>query len=277
MLSLEEIELLHWLAAEHYTGLGAIIDAGCFLGGSTHALATGLRASPRPIEKRRRIHSYDRFELQPGEENALYITPFAELRGVRNFRPNWERHLAGYREHVEVHAGDILSQEWDGEDVEILFVDVAKTPEINQFVMERFFPCLLPGRSILVHQDYFWRGTPWINISMEALAPYFKPLDSLPWASHVYLVERAIPREEVAAFDYRAISAERKLAMMSRAVASAPERFRGILEISRAQVLARERLSDRLEAALREIESRYGHDSNLMSMVALLFPERSRG
>jgi hypothetical protein len=60
-------------------------------------------------------------------------------------------------------------------------------------------------------------------------------------------------------------------------VASAPERFRGILEISRAQVLARERLSDRLEAALREIESRYGHDSNLMSMVALLFPERSRG
>jgi CubicO group peptidase (beta-lactamase class C family) len=277
MLSLQEIELLHWLAAEHYTGQGTIIDAGCFLGGSTHALAAGLRANRRSMDKRGRIHSFDRFELQPGEESAPYITPFAELRGVRDFRANWDRHTARYRDHVQVHHGDILQQPWTGEPVEILFVDIAKTPAVNQFVMESFFPRLIPGRSILVHQDYLWYGVPWINISMEVLAPHFVLLDSLPAASNVYLAARPISREQVAAFDYRKIPAERKIEMMDRVVARAPEPFRGNLALSRAQVLASEGLGHLVEPALREIALVYERDPRILSALGSLFPGRGRG
>jgi len=47
MLSEEEIRLLRWATHEYYEGEGEIIDAGCFLGGSTMALAEGLARNER--------------------------------------------------------------------------------------------------------------------------------------------------------------------------------------------------------------------------------------
>lgn len=41
MLSLEERRLLYWLAREYFAGIGAIVDGGSFVGGSTLALGEG--------------------------------------------------------------------------------------------------------------------------------------------------------------------------------------------------------------------------------------------
>ena len=49
MLSAQELELLYTLARDQYTGQGEIIDGGAFLGGSTLALATGLRGERNPF------------------------------------------------------------------------------------------------------------------------------------------------------------------------------------------------------------------------------------
>ena len=43
MLVPDELRLLNFLAQDYYRGAGAIVDAGSFLGGSTVALAEGLR------------------------------------------------------------------------------------------------------------------------------------------------------------------------------------------------------------------------------------------
>src|SRR5690349_17088541 len=67
MLIPDERRLLFYLASKYYTGRGAIIDGGCFLGGSTTALAAGLEAwlerSGTPALPG--IHSYDLFEVEP--------------------------------------------------------------------------------------------------------------------------------------------------------------------------------------------------------------------
>ena len=66
MLVPDELRLLNYLADEYYTGEGAIVDAGCFLGGSTVALADGLRRNllRRQRTEEKLIHSYDRFEIE---------------------------------------------------------------------------------------------------------------------------------------------------------------------------------------------------------------------
>ena len=61
MLSAQELELLYTLARDQYTGRGEIVDGGAFLGGSTLALANGLRDNRRVQDKNGRIHSYDLF------------------------------------------------------------------------------------------------------------------------------------------------------------------------------------------------------------------------
>src|SRR5437763_14459691 len=61
MLSAQELELLYTLARDRYSGRGEIVDGGAFLGGSTLALACGLRDNARVANKSRRIHSYDLF------------------------------------------------------------------------------------------------------------------------------------------------------------------------------------------------------------------------
>ncbi|HEV8712087.1 MAG TPA: hypothetical protein VGX03_04575, partial [Candidatus Binatia bacterium] len=85
--------MLHWLTCEQYTGRGEIIDAGCFLGGSSVALADGLRCNRRLQErqKEKRITSYDLFvtdwyahkyfvpEKQEGEDLSEYF--------LRNINP----------------------------------------------------------------------------------------------------------------------------------------------------------------------------------------------
>ena len=44
MMTKDEVSLVYRLAAAHYSGRGEIVDAGIFLGASTHAFARGLEA-----------------------------------------------------------------------------------------------------------------------------------------------------------------------------------------------------------------------------------------
>ena len=77
MLVPDEVRLLHHLAEEYYTGEGAIVDAGCFLGGSTVALADGLRRNlrRRRCAEEKLIHSYDRFEIEEWTLESYFREP----------------------------------------------------------------------------------------------------------------------------------------------------------------------------------------------------------
>ena len=190
MLSAQELTLLYRLARDTYAGCGEIVDGGAFLGGSTLALALGLRDNPRVTDKAFRIHSYDYFVAD--HFVAQFISGVPEGASTR---PYFDSVIAPVASHVSVHEGDITTFPWRRDKpIDILFIDVAKSWETNDFLMHQFFPQLTAG-SYVIQQDYHWPHTPWISITMELLKESFTHLESMPWATSFYRCNRAIDRD----------------------------------------------------------------------------------
>jgi hypothetical protein len=195
MLSAQELELLYTLARDHYTGRGDIVGGGAFLGGSTLALGCGLRDNPAVADTRGRIHSYDLFRADG------YVARFVPGYPIgTSTRPYYDRVIAGVADHVAVHEGDITTYPWPADrPIEILFIDVAKSWDTNDFLLHQFFPRLIPGVSTVIQQDYHWPHVPWLSITMELLADHVTYLGSMPWATAYYRWDRALEPGELPA------------------------------------------------------------------------------
>jgi hypothetical protein len=212
MLSAQELELLYTLARDRYTGRGEIVDGGAFLGGSTLALGCGLRDNPAIADTRGRIHSYDLFRADH------YVSQFIPGYPVgASTRPYYDAVIADVASHVSIHEGDITTFPWPADRaIEILFIDVAKSWDINDFLLQHFFPRLIPGVSSVIQQDYHWPHTPWLSITMELLAPHVTYLGSMPWATALYRWDRALEPGDVPA-RLRDLGADRLLELARRA------------------------------------------------------------
>ena len=90
--------------------------------------------------------------------------------------PLARRFLAPWQGRVTLHAGEIGTMRWSGGPIEILAVDAAKGSAITDHIAAEFFPALVPGRSILIHQDYLMAVQPWLAAQMIALSDHFVPL-----------------------------------------------------------------------------------------------------
>jgi hypothetical protein len=95
---------------------------------------------------------------------------------------------------VVPHPGGLVRQRWSGEPIEILFVDVAKAPELWRHILREFLPACLPG-ALLVHQDWVSAECPWLHLAMARLSEYFAAVDSPNAGTVAFRLERAIPRE----------------------------------------------------------------------------------
>ena len=190
MLSVPEQRLLYTLAKDWFSGAGALVDAGCFLGGSTIALARGLRdrtAMPPGTV----VHSFDRFIL-----DSFMIRHFCEpgrFEEGDSFLPMYERNIAGFRDLVEVHAGDVTGFYWLGGPIELLFIDIAKLWSVNDHLVADFFPHLIPGVSLVIQQDYVHEWCPWLHVTMQSLRDYFTPLGFVEHNTMVFRYERQVP------------------------------------------------------------------------------------
>jgi SAM-dependent methyltransferase len=191
MLVPDELRLLHHLAENYYSGTGVIIDGGAFLGGSTVALADGVRRNPRRhrLGDVKPIHSFDRFDVEEWTRDTF----FATSRDA-TFREQFDRNTAPYADLVEVHAGDIRDHEWNGGPIEILFLDIAKHWRTCDWVTWQFFPHLIPGRSLVVQQDYLYsQFVAWLHVTMEFYADYFEYVCDTEVNSMVFLNTKKIP------------------------------------------------------------------------------------
>jgi len=130
-------------------------------------------------------------------------------------RDLFEADLGVRADVVEVHAGDFLEQPVPAEPIEILFIDIAKSEELNDHVVRRYFPKLAPRRSILVHQDYNFWSVPWIHLSMDHLSEYFVHLADES-ASRVYSLDREIPEDVLGHDPFRDETPERRKERMAR-------------------------------------------------------------
>ncbi len=246
MVSERERRLAYLLARDHYQGGGFIIDGGMLLGSSGVSLAEGLLASSAyqenrlGLDGRRPIVGYElgvlplngpkAQELQVGETTIHFGESFA---------PALLQNTAPYREVMEVRIGDLLEQFWDPQDrIKILFIDVAKTPLLNQHVFEQFFPCLVPGESYVVQQDFFFDRLPWIKVLMGYLADHFEWLGQVG-PSSVYRYVKAIPASKFQVDPHRDLPKKERLRLHALAQdARLPDRRRFALDVSLAYLHA---------------------------------------
>lgn len=216
MLSGTELTMLEWLARTLPLEGRSIVDAGAFLGGSTAALASGLVRNEQASGAR--IHSYDMFVV-PNDQYSRHVIGKGRPVGS-SVLDLFEANLGQNRNLVDVHTGDFLTAEPPDGEIGLLFVDIAKTYELNERIVQSYFKRLVPEISIVIQQDHNDHSCPWVNMTMEYYSDYFDFLvdDS---ASRLFLYSRPIPPEKLNV-DFRKIAV--------------PERFRLVLaSAARAQ------------------------------------------
>jgi hypothetical protein len=199
MMSVAERRFLYGLAAKHYAGEGLIVDAGIFLGASTTCFGEGLKENPNLKEViakwQRPIVSFERGIVTPTmpaffKRNGIEFDPlpgdsFEELLSA-NVKP--------VSDVVDLRIGDIMETGKIDAPIEILFLDVLKLPEINKLVVENYFSRLIPGRSIVVQQDYFYDLLPYVKTYQEYFANYFTYIGEIG-STGVFLCKEKIPQD----------------------------------------------------------------------------------
>jgi hypothetical protein len=116
----------------------------------------------------------------------------------QSFEPIFRHATAEFAGLIEVHAGDLLEQSWPpGRPIEILFVDVAKTLALSGKVLTEFFSHLIPGKSIVIHQDFYHPTAFYLPVVMDFLLDHFSIIETGRDWSVVFRLESAIPQKKL--------------------------------------------------------------------------------
>ncbi len=186
-------------ARDSYTGAGEIVDLGCWLGATTIAFSKGLRKNVNlaPGAKLKRIHSYDLFQWHPTMDREVKGTSVdGKFRTGDNFLPEFEARTDPFKEHFSIHAGDVSAHQWKGDPIEMLFVDAMKLPATARAIVRIFYPHLIPGVSVVAHQDFAHFFTGWIHLIQYRLRDYFEFDSEVKRAcTVVFRLTKSIPAE----------------------------------------------------------------------------------
>ena len=194
MLSYQESQLYHWLGTTAQ-GFGATVDLGAFAGGSAARLLSGLSAGGRPHH----LHAYDHFTAD-ATARARHLSPGGvALTDQNDILPLVGHLLQPWAGQYTLHRGDIATQVWRGGPIEILAIDAAKNTASADHIAAAFFPALVPGRSIVIHQDFLHARQPWLCVQMQLLAAHFVPLAQVAEDCVVFLHTDAVTRQAVMA------------------------------------------------------------------------------
>lgn len=180
--------MLAWIAQYHYRGDGVICDLGSFAGGSTIHLAYGLRQSGR----QGKVLAYDRFHCPETQKYRwLYSKGISPFEGT-DILDVVRALLSEFLDIVELSQGEFQHLPAPGKPIEICFVDIAKTLNTNEHIVREYFTRLIPGRSIVIQQDYLFISPPWDIATMEILQDHFELLSHTEENSAVFLCTKRI-------------------------------------------------------------------------------------
>ncbi len=257
-LGLQESSLLYHLAKQYCRGRGAIVDAGSYLGRSAWFLGRGAAANPHLCDAgAARIHCIDNFRVNDVQTAEHVEREYGRRLALgASTRAIFDANTQGIRDQLIVHEGDFHEFTWTGGPIELLLVDIAKSPSLNRRVLEQLFPALLPGASLVVQQDYHHPWQPHLHVAMQALGECFAL--ELPRVddSAVFRLLRPIRPELLHEAAREDLPADRQLALMSAAVAQLPAGARAYVEFAECVLLvhhgrldaARDRVRDVLAA-----------------------------
>jgi len=210
MTSFGERAYCQWYAESIHAGDGAIVDLGCWLGSTTIPLAIGLERNRAPAAASSRIHAFDLFRWDPAMDPYVRGTRvegrFAE--GDR-FVDAFVEGLGRRRRWVDVYEADLSETAWDGGPIEFLVVDAMKSWPLASNIVSGFFVALIPGQSLVFHQDFAHWYTPWIHLLQYRLRDSFELAYDIPRSDGaVFRLIRPLPPGLLSgAYDYDAFDA----------------------------------------------------------------------
>lgn len=261
MMSLDEKSLLFHLAKEKYTGEGLIIDAGIFLGASTHCFAEGLRRNTTCVINEslaKPLVSFEMGLINPGMP-GFFQRNNVDIAGKPGeaFLPFLQKSLDPLRSVLDLRLGDITETMVDiDRPVEILFLDVLKHQSISEKVVSHFFPLLIPGKSIVIQQDYFNELLEYIKVHQELFGHCFEYVGEVQ-SSAIFLCKRKMTRAMVRSAIAGVEAAEQeRLATIAMQRSVDPAR-RYLMAVSKARLISRLRGGDAALAYLDKIEMDY--------------------
>jgi len=158
MISPEECKYYRWLG-RFFTGAGAAVELGPWLGRSTLHIVAGLERSPG--FRGRRLHVFDDFVWRsswmdgyftgtPPADGACFQSLFERNLGSTVARVVVRRCRFGDAEHGE--AAPPLT--WTNGPIELLYIDCGRTYAVNQAWYETLAPSFVPGTTVVVMQDW---------------------------------------------------------------------------------------------------------------------------
>lgn len=216
MISSEEKRYLYWLTSHVWSGAGDVVEIGPWLGGSTVCLAEGMRASQQK-DIRKRLKTYDNFiwrefmsqraclQLRPGDsfmpQFMRNIQDWAEIiDAYQNTLPDEviERKEASKKRYRESEQIGLFDGAHIGNLVEILFVDGAKSWRGMTYLLKVLHKHFIPGKTLLVCQDFKYWGTYWVPIMMSRISEYLEPAHNLLRGTTVtFRLTQSLPAQTV--------------------------------------------------------------------------------
>lgn len=198
MLSDEEKRYLYWVTRHAFEGWGAIVDLGPWVGCSSAALAAGLR--DRKAETK--VYSFDRFEWNRGYMECHLA---ADLPEGADFMPIFLSQTSSVKAWIEPQKMDLMRGKWSGGPIEILFVDAAKSWELNNAILQVFGPHLVPGKSRVIQQDFRHFHTVWLPLVFDSRPDVWRQIEAVDSGCTVTFVpQRPLYGEGGLAPEYRA-------------------------------------------------------------------------
>lgn len=194
MTTLTERAYLYWYGKHIFSGKGQIVDLGCWLGSTTIALAMGVEQN-RLAPFKTSIYGYDEFIWRAYMDSGAKGTELdGKYKVGDSFVDEFERRTSQWQSLVKACPGDLAKVGWGGEAIEFLLVDAMKSWEAATGVVQSFFPALIPGVSILLHQDFAHWFTAWIHPIHYRFREYFEPVYDVPSSgSMVFRLIRELP------------------------------------------------------------------------------------
>jgi hypothetical protein len=195
--------IYYWAANKFYSGQGTIVDGGALVGGSTCILSEGLINNPNCKPVNGIIHVYDLFQDDQDGYSAKTLREWYKEKTtnekIYDFEHHFVRNTKSYSKLLTVNKGDISKIGYrEKKPIEILSIDVAKTPALMHYMAKEFFPKLLTGHSIILHQDYIFTFQPWLHIAMEMMSDLVvKIYDAPTFCTSVFSPLREISENDV--------------------------------------------------------------------------------
>ncbi|ELS05404.1 hypothetical protein Xen7305DRAFT_00051480 [Xenococcus sp. PCC 7305] len=201
MLTHKEKKHLYKIASIYFKNEGLMFDAGLFFGASTLCFGKGLQNNPNFKIVTPKIKPIQSFEMGTCTSysanliNELY-PDLLEIRAGDNFLPFLRKNIQSVNSLSHLHEGDIVTkmQYLPDYTYEVVFLDVLKNSDINDAVIKKVFPQMIPGRTILIQQDFVHEWLPFIHVSMGYLKDYFELLFTCS-ASAFYLNIKPVPKD----------------------------------------------------------------------------------